>query len=97
LETPRYFWNIVRKLKLVGEEGSIDLLHCLFYLSIGRAMASDDPFRSSAVALLTLCLTVIRDYFKPPKTNTELLSERLDSIESDLTALKMAQGIKNLR
>ena len=79
------------------DEGSIDPAFVLFYLSLGRAMVADDPFRSSAVALLTLCVLCARDYFKPKKTNIDLVQERLDSIESDLTALKMAQGIKNLR
>lgn len=84
------------KIKLIDKNGYIDCVYALFYASV--IYLAFNPFLGLMGALACSILILVRDELSSRKlTKDEELEQRLQSLESDLTAVKMQQGIKNLR
>jgi hypothetical protein len=87
---------MIRKLKIIDDKSNIDHAYFLFYFSIITSIAVNPSVL--VLSFLVSVLIFIRDHLNK-KTNIDLTiyESRLESIESDLTALKIGEGIKVLR
>lgn len=82
--------------KIVDAENKIDILYLLFYASVFGAIFN--PILLMTNALAVSILIVVRDeLLRKKRTNEDVFRARIEFLESDISAIKMSQGIKNLR
>lgn len=89
---------ILKRLKIIDEKGAIDALFLSFYCSLlALAVALQVPsvlfFHAFIVSLIC-----VRDLLSPrSKSEMDEIKVMLAEVESDLSALKITQGVKTLR
>ena len=92
---------MIEKLKLLDQDGKLDPGFLLFYyVLLGGALTMESfPFAVlSLIALATFIVITYRDLIlKAKKSPNDEIKERLDSLESELTALKIHEGIRTLK
>lgn len=92
---------MIKKLKLLDQDGKLDPGFLLFYyVLLGGALTMESfPFALlSLIALATFIVITYRDLIlKAKKSPNDEIKERLDSLESELTALKIHEGIRTLK
>ena len=86
---------ILRRLKVIDKNGDLDCLYLLFYVSVAWSIAV--PF-GLFVALTVSGFATYRDeIIRANKTEQQKFIERIESIESDISAIKLHEGMRNIR
>lgn len=92
---------MIKKLRLIDQDGKLDPGYILFYyLLLGGALNFEGvPFvLVGFIALATFCALAYRDLIlKAKKSPNDEIHEKLESLEAELTAIKLNEGIRVLK
>ena len=86
---------ILKQIKLIDKNDKVDVVYLMIYVSVIYSVAV--PLQ--LVVTLAFCiLAIIRDdVFAKNKSNDEMFDERIKHIESEVSAIKISEAIRNGR
>ena len=91
----------MKKLKLLDADGLLDCLHVLFYYCLIAGLLTFDPTTiavMAVIALFSVGLSVFRDDILRVKSQPiDELKAQVDDLQSEVSNLKLHEGIKTLK
>ena len=102
MENKRNIWTLVKKMKIIDESCTVDALYLLFYLvffaGVMSVFESSHLVFISLVALAILSLITIRDHVLSKQISpVDEIKSKIETIEGELTSIRLGQGIRELR
>jgi cell division protein FtsL len=87
----------MKKLNILDAGAYITSLHVLFYYCLVAGFITMDPF-IILIGFFTACLMVYRDDILKAKSQPiDELKAQLDDLQSEVSSLKLHEGIKTLK
>jgi hypothetical protein len=87
----------LRKLQIIDSKNNVDSLFLLFYTLILGGVIGFELIHSAILFLIALAvsgLIVIRDeILRPKRTPLDDVNEKLTDLQSEITAVRIAQGL----
>lgn len=85
---------MMSKLKIINSHGVVDIAFVLFYVTLAAGLILSNSLWS-VISLAALCLITFRDDFLNKRKDD--IKDKLESLESEISTLKLQQGIKTLK
>lgn len=75
----------------------LDPLYLLFYVNLITGLVTSNVLYE-VISLVVIIVKVIKDYYLQNKvTHNEVLQNQIDELRSELSSIKLQQGIKTLK